>query len=370
MNVATLQRPAAAKPAASKLSIVDCDIHPTMRGKNELYPFLSERWRKHYDTYGSHVRQSLPGTQAYPRMQPATSREDTWPPNGGPPGSDLDFMREQHLGPNGVEIGILHAMRVGGYDQRNQDFGAALSSAINAWQLENWVRKEPRLRGSIHVPQDNAEAAVKEIEKRAGDRSFVQVTCAPLALEPLGRRRYWPIFEAAVAAKLPLGLHVGGMSGHAVTGGGWPSYYFEHHYTNVPSMEAVITSLVFEGVFERLPDFKLVLIEGGFSWVPSLCWRLDKHWAHMRDEVPHVKRPPSEYIRQQVWYTTQPIEEPPNPEDLRHTVDWLGWDRLLFSTDYPHWDYDDPATAIKIKLTEVQKEQLFRGNAKAVYGLS
>ena len=140
-----------------------------MRGKNELYPFLSERWRKHYDTYGTHVRQSLPGTQAYPRMQPATSRADTWPPNGGPPGSDLDFMREQHLDPNGVEIGILHAMRVGGYDQRNQDFGAALSSAINDWQLENWVRKEPRLRGSIHVPQDNAEAAVKEIEKRAGD---------------------------------------------------------------------------------------------------------------------------------------------------------------------------------------------------------
>ena len=75
------------------------------------------------------------------------------------------------------------------------------------------------------------------------------------------------------------------MSGHAVTGGGWPSYYFEHHFTNVPSMEAVITSLVFEGVFERLPEFKLVLIEGGFSWVPSLCWRLDRHWAHMRDEL-------------------------------------------------------------------------------------
>jgi predicted TIM-barrel fold metal-dependent hydrolase len=260
-------------------------------------------------------------------------------------------------------------MRIGGYDQRNLEFGAALSSAINDWQRECWIAKEPRLRGSIHVPQDNPIAAVKEIEKRASDRGFVQVTCAPQAIEPLGRQRYWPIFEATVAAKLPLGLHVGGMSGHAVTGGGWPSYYFEHHFTNVPSMESVITSLVFEGVFERFRDLKLILVEGGFAWVPPLCWRLDKHWARMRDEVPHVKRPPSEYVREQVWYTTQPIEEPPNVEDLRHTIDLIGFDRLLFSTDYPHWDYDDPATAVKIKMTAAEKEQLFRGNAKKVYGL-
>jgi predicted TIM-barrel fold metal-dependent hydrolase len=370
MNVTTLERPSNAKPAAAKLAIVDCDIHPTMRSKADIYPYLSERWRKHYDVYGTHVRQSLPGTQAYPRMQAATSRADSWPPNGGPPGSDLDFMRTQHLDPNGVEIGILHAMRIGGYDQRNQDFGAALSSAINDWQLDIWLTKEPRLRGSIHVPQDNPDAAVKEIEARAGDKRFVQVTCAPGALEPLGRRRYWPIFEATCAAKLPLGLHVGGMSGHAVTGSGWPSYYFEHHYTNVPSMETLIASLVFEGVFERFRDLRLVLVEGGFAWVPSLCWRMDQHWARMRDEVPHVKRPPSEYVRECISYTTQPIDEPPNPEDLRHVIDWIGFERILFSTDYPHWDYDDPATAIKFKMTAAEKEKFFRGNAKAVYGLS
>ena len=191
-------------------------------------------------------------------MQPATSREDTWPPNGGPPGSDLDFMREQHLDANSVE----YRHSACDADRRIRPaqpwiFRRALSTAINDWQLENWVRKEPRLRGSIHVPQDNPEAAVKEIEKRAGDPRFVQVTCAPQAEAPLGNRRYWPIFEAAVAANLPLALHVGGMSGHAVTGGGWPSYYFEHHFTNVPSMEAVITSLVFEGVFEQFPELRL-----------------------------------------------------------------------------------------------------------------
>ena len=117
------------------------------------------------------------------------------------------------------------------------------------------------------------------------------------------------------------------------------------------AIEAVVTSLVMEGVFERFPKLRVVLVEAGFVWVPSLCWRLDRLWERMRDEVPHLTRPPSEYIRQNIWYTTQPIEEPANPEHLKETIDWIGWDRLLFSTDYPHWDYDDPNHAFKFKMT-------------------
>ena len=134
-------------------------------------------------------------------------------------------------------------------------------------------------------------------------------------------------------------------------------------------MESVVTSLVMEGVFRRFPKLRIALVESGFVWVPSLCWRLDRLWERMRDEVPHLKRPPSEYIRQNIWYTTQPIEEPANPEHLRETIDWIGWDRLMFSTDYPHWDYDDPTYAFKFQMTAQQREALFYGNAAQVYRL-
>ena len=60
-------------------------------------------------------------------------------------------------------------------------------TAINDWQIDAWVGPEPRLRGSIYVPQDYPEAAVKEIERRAGDPRFVQVSCAPQSEEPLGQ---------------------------------------------------------------------------------------------------------------------------------------------------------------------------------------
>jgi uncharacterized protein len=67
--------------------------------------------------------------------------------------------------------------------------------------------------------------------------------------------------------------------------------------------------------------------------------------------------------------TTQPIEEPERPEDLLATCEWIGWDRIMFSTDYPHWDQDDPRYAFKAPLSEQQKRMVFRENALAFYGL-
>ena len=64
-----------------------------------------------------------------------------------------------------------------------------------------------------------------------------------------------------------------------------------------------------------------------------------------------------------------PIEEPERPQDLLATFEWIGWDRIMFSTDYPHWDQDDPRYAIKVPIPEVERQRLFRGNVLALYGL-
>ena len=51
--------------------------------------------------------------------------------------------------------------------------------------------------------------------------------------------------------------------GHPSTGGGWTSYYMEEHHSVAQTMQAVVTSLVFEGVFERFPELRVVIMEGG-----------------------------------------------------------------------------------------------------------
>jgi predicted TIM-barrel fold metal-dependent hydrolase len=348
--------------------IIDCDIHPTTRMRSELDPWLPERWRKHIAEYGAQARLPFSTGTQYPKAAPATARRDAWPPAGGPPGSDLAFMQTQLLDANDTVVGILSPLHG---SARNTDLDAALCNAVNEWQIEQWVKPEPRLRASVTVAHEDPDLAVEEIARRAGDARFVQILLPSKTNEPLGRKRYWPIFAAAQSAGLPIGVHVNSVGGgYASTGSGWPSYYLQDHHINVHSFQAQVASLALEGVFERFPRLRMVMIEGGFAWLPALCWRLDRHWARMRDEVPECKRPPSEYIREQLWFTTQPVEEPEQAEHLRDTLNWIGWDRLMFATDYPHWDYDDPASAFKIAMSERERAMIFRENACAVYRLT
>jgi len=347
---------------------IDCDIHPAPARMADVTDFLSSRWQDHAATYGTHLRQVFSNTIPYPRMAPHTSRLDSWPANGGPPGSDLDTMRAQHLDANGIGVGILQPLRPAAGSQRNLEFGAALCTAVNRWQEAFFLDQEPRLRGSIIVHPEHPEAAVAEIERCARDNRFAQVSLPPRCDEPLGRRRYWPIFAAAEALGLPVGLHVSGVSGHAPTAGGWPSYYMEEHHSLVEAMQAVALSMVFEGVFDRFPKLRVVLIESGIAWVPAFCARMDRHWARMRSEVPHVTRLPSEIMREHVWFTTQPIDEPERREDLALTMEEVGWNRIMFSTDYPHWDFDDPAHLMRLGIPPDRCADIFRGTALHVYG--
>lgn len=349
--------------------IVDCDIHPLPRSPQALNAYLAPRWRNFAEnSVGPWTRQPFRGSSSYPKPTPALSRRDAWPPAGGPPGSDLDFMRAQHLDPNEVAYGILQPLFPSAKDQRNPGFAVALSRALNDWQVREWTERESRLRASIVIPCEDAAASTAEIDERAAQDDFAQVFMTMRAREPLGERRYWPIYEAAVRNGLPIGMHSGGVSGLPVAAGGWPSYYVEEHPSAVTSAAAMLASLVFSGVFEEFPTLRIVCVEAGFAWVPAFCWRMDRCWERSRTELAHLTRPPSDYVASNIWFTTQPVDEPPRPRDLLKVMGWIGCERVLFATDYPHWDFDDPRSAIKALMTEDQKRMIFSQNARSLFG--
>ncbi len=350
--------------ARERYSVIDCDIHNAVP-PGGLSPHLSARWLDHHKRYG--LRGRIGGY--YPRALRNAARHDAWPESGLPPGSDLDFMRSQLLDAWGIEYGVLNPLLPVG-EQLNLEYGAALARAVNDWQVAAWVEPERRLRASIVVPYEDGDLAAAEIHRCGGNPAFVQVLLLARTKDPLGNRKYWKIYEAACEYGLPIGIHFGGVSG-PITGAGWPSYYIEDHGGMPQAFHTQVISYVCEGVFDRFPALKIVMIEGGFAWVPPLIWRLDATWERLRCEVPGLARRPSEYIRDHFWFSTQPMEEPPKREYFAQLLDQMAMDdRLMFATDYPHWDFDSPDRALPSFLAPDLRRRILSENARALYRFS
>jgi predicted TIM-barrel fold metal-dependent hydrolase len=352
----------AARPRRTSYTIVDSDIHPHALAA-DIAPRLSARHRRRFETFGSRV----PGPpEIYPRVRNAGFRLDAWP-EGGFPGSSLQLVRDQLLDEFDVDHGVLIPLQGHSWGVEEPGFAAELCRALNDWVVEEWLDVEPRLRASIAVPHESPELAAAEIRERADDPRFVQVMMATGGESGFGRHRYWPIYAAAADAGLPVAAHTGGLEQHR--GAGWPSFYLEEHVWNGNMMAALVTSFLTEGVFAEFPTLQLLCVEGGLAWAAPLMWALDDAWGQLREDVPHLVRPPSEVLREHLWFTTQPVEEPADPRDLETVLGHLGMsERILFASDYPHWDFDSPRTAPRLFPAAV-REQIMGANGCRLYGL-
>jgi predicted TIM-barrel fold metal-dependent hydrolase len=346
-------------------TIIDTDIHVYFSSQDVLRSYLGARWQDYHQMYGA---RGYHGSH-YPRAMPNAARHDAWPDDGTPPGSNLPLLQAQLLDRWGIEIGILNPL-VGAGEQRNLEFGAAFARATNEWQLREWLEREPRLRASIVVPWEDGELAAAEIDRWGGHPGFVHALLIARTKEPLGRRKYWPIYEAACRHDVPVAVHFGGAGGVPITGSGYPSHYIEDHGGMPQSFQAQVISLIFEGVFQQFPTLNVVLIEGGFGWIPPMLWRMDNAWRMLGSEVPHLNEPPSDIFRRHFWVSTQPMEEPFQPGQFRQLLGQLDLDdHLLFATDYPHWDFDSPDRAFPIPLDKERRRKIMAENARLLYKL-
>jgi predicted TIM-barrel fold metal-dependent hydrolase len=317
---------------------IDCDLHPGMPGVAALLPYLDEYWR---DQFANRHIDRLPfALSSYPPASPLTARPD-WRTASGAPAGDLDAIRRQALDPFRVRYAICNPLH-GAVALFNDDMAAALCGAVNDWVAKELLDREPRLRASILVPAQSPELAVREIERMAPDRRFVQVLLLAMGETPLGRRIHWPIYAAAEKHELVIGIHAGSTYRVAPTFSGWPSHRVEDYVAQSAAFETQLLSLVAEGVFQKFPKLKVVLIESGFTWLPTWLWRTTKTWRGVRAETPWIDRSPAEIVREHVRFTLQPVDAPPaEPDALARTLEHMGSDRLLlFSTDYPHWQFD------------------------------
>jgi predicted TIM-barrel fold metal-dependent hydrolase len=298
-------------------------------------PYLDPYWREQVEVRSLDVLDLV----TEPWRTPMSVRPD-WAPAAGRPGASLQDLQKNLLDPFKTRIAICNVVS-GAQALFQREMVAAFCRGINDWVRTEWLDREPRLRASIAVPFDHADLAVEEIERCATDKRFVQILFFGAGEIPFGRRPLWPIYEAAVKHGLPIGIHSASAGRHATTVAGWPSTFIEEFAGRAQLFHMQLLSLITEGVFTKFPTLKVVLMESGITWLPFFYARADKSWRGKRIEVPWVKTPPSELVKQHVRFTLQPFDAPADESIVQRLYEQLGSDDLLlFSSDYPRWHFD------------------------------
>ena len=252
------------------------------------------------------------------------------------------------------------------------DYAAALGRAYNAWLADAWVSRETGLYGAVlAVPQD-PQGSADQIRTYGADDRFVAVYLPVAGLRPLwGDRMYDPIYEAAEEMGLPVMLHSVGII--------HPTFPFNlehvesrlvrHPINHEFALMANLFTMISTGVPVRYPDLEIVFTEGGVSWVPFVMWRLDKEYAELPTSAPFLERPPSDYIRQ-MYFCTQPIEEPERARDLLTMIDLFdGRDNVIFASDWPHHDFDHPRKVMSMPFDAELKRNIMGETARRLFKL-
>lgn len=346
--------------------IFDLEIHCAPTSRAVVAKYLPMRYRKRYcESFIGDSRFNLD-------QRGGNNRHDVDRSDGQPAASNPALIRRQLLEPYHIEWAICTGTHYHLSVLADIDYAAAIASAFNEWLMTEFVPSDPALLGAISLSMRNVPETIREIERWASHPRVAGAFISTAGRELLGHRDFHPIYEAAAAHGLPVAAHTT-VEGRGCSGppssAGYPSRYLEFHTGLAGSAMANCASLVCEGVFARFPDFKFVLLEGGISWVQPLMWALDAEWKRLSDELPLLRELPSDYLKRQMFYTTQPIEEPRSPRDLMETYRQIGGEtQIMFSSDYPHWDFDNPSVILPGRTAASLKRRILRDNALALYG--
>jgi predicted TIM-barrel fold metal-dependent hydrolase len=343
MTLAPERSATSASDQIKALHAIDTDIHQDLPSQKLLLPHLAKEWHPFVEA-GLGFAARAWHNMGSGRMDDSVNEADNL--CAGDPEWVLDKLMRKYK----IDYGILTGTMIGVGIQPGFRFLAALTAAYNDYFLHNWVEKYDCYKGSIVVTGQDAEAAAREIHRLGKNVGMVQVLMSSAARIPYGQHYYWPIYAAACDYDLPVAIHVGAEGtgiANAPTSVGYPSTYLEFHSDHSQTMMGHCASMLTDGVFEEFPNLRFGFIEGGVVWAPHVIGRLDRTYRALKTELPWLKKLPSEYFVGRLFWSTQPIEEPTeNPDHLLAMLEMMRADRtVIFATDYPHWDFDNPLTA-------------------------
>lgn len=246
---------------------------------------------------------------------------------------------------------------------QHDELAAALASAYNEFLLDRILEPESGLYGAILVAPQRPDLAAEEIDRLADESGIIAAFVPSGGVSPpLGHRRYDPIYDACERAGLPLMMHNAAgtmMMSFPLQFQGFSRYLSSHVPAHAMQHMTHLSSMLTHGVPVRYPDLEFVIQEAGLGWIPYLMRRFDHEYSAKREDAPLLEQPPSEYLRDQFYFTSQPVEGADDPEYIRSIVSLFGGEsNLLFSSDYPHLDFDHSGALFNMLRGQLDDEAL------------
>lgn len=267
---------------------------------------------------------------------------------------------------DGVDVEIFYCgLGMFFYAYPDDEMQRDLLRAYNDFAHEYASHDPTRLIPIASISMTDVDDAIREAERCAklGFRG-VFISC-----DPAPERRYdnpiWePFWTACEEMDLPINIHIlTGQQGSGLGGNIVASYMKLHTF----AMTAIV-EMITAGVLERHPNLKVVSVENDIGWLAHHLKRLEHASNRFGRRFPEMKLNAADYWRRQVYATFQ--DDVPGVR----TRDLIGVDRLMWGSDYPHFDSTFPRSREEIAknfdgVPEAEKAQILGGTMARLYKL-
>jgi uncharacterized protein len=240
--------------------------------------------------------------------------------------------------------------------------------AYNSWFTETVLPADGRIKSMLALPFDDPEASLQTIRRYADHPGVIGFLVTSQRRVGVYRNEYMRVYAELQERGMPLGFHAGPNQNDSMTAT-MNRFLSAHAMSFVTCNMTHLTNWVINGLGERFPHLKVIWIESGLAWLPFMMQRLDHEYQLRQSDAPLLKKMPSDYMRD-MYYTTQPLEAT-DLDLLESTFRAIDAENtLLFSSDWPHWDFDTPGRIMTIPfLSEKAKRKILGENARSVFDL-
>jgi predicted TIM-barrel fold metal-dependent hydrolase len=248
----------------------------------------------------------------------------------------------------------------------------ALAGAYNDWLAAYCAAAPRRLFGAAMLPLQDPDACVRELRRACTELGFPAAFVRPNPC--LGRAISDPAHESVWAAAEELGVTVGVHEGSSNTirtlGMDRPfNPLILHAVSHAFEQMLACAQLIAFGVMERHPGLRFVFLEAGGGWAPYWLERLDEQVRGFGGYCPEMRLLPSEYFARQCWVSFE-VDEPTLPA----LVPFVGEDRIVWGSDYPHHDATFPGAVKELRqviapLRDTAQAKILGANAADLYRL-